>query len=75
MGVSAGLEHRTQGEGLWFVTRKDLEQGSPNFFLRGPDHFTLFFNVGPGWSVTENDMGRVTTRIIVEILNVLILLD
>ena len=34
-----------------------LYQGSPNFFLRGPDNFP-FFNVGPGRSVMENYMGR-----------------
>ena len=41
-----------------------LNKGSPNFCLRGPDHFP-FFNVGPEQITTR---ARVTTSIIVEIL-------
>ena len=55
-----------------------VDQGSPNFFLRGPDHFP-FFNVGPGRSVTENYMGRSDYQYycgdFIMILNVFIMLD
>ncbi len=36
---------------------KQLDQGSPNFFLRGPHNFSLF-NGGPGWFMAKNYMGR-----------------
>ncbi len=34
-----------------------INQGSPNFFLRGPHNFSLF-NGGPGWFMAKNYMGR-----------------
>ena len=42
---------------ICFIMVDCREQGSLNFFFEGQLHFP-FFNVGPGRSVTENDMGR-----------------